>query len=328
MNRQNVMKDIELTDETSERKLIEKELIEKNKQLTEMMEKLEQAQKQLIQQEKLACIGQLAAGVAHEINNPLGYICSNFELFKMYSTNFTQTLFAYKNFVERLPNIPAEDIASEIRKLSDLEKENNIEEILNDHDQIFADIEDGLERIREIVAGLKAFSRSDRENEFAEYDLNESIRKILVVAKNNIKYHANVVLDLGDIPRIRALGNKIDQVLLNIIINASDAIKERKLEGLGSISITTDMEDGYVRCRVEDNGIGIDKEHVGKIFDPFFTTKPLGKGTGIGLSVAYDIIVNQHGGQIYAESSPMAGARFTVLLPAGHDGMIKGGYEK
>lgn len=328
MIQQKVSENFMLESEIAERKHIEQKLIEKNRQLTEALDKLEQAQKKLIQQEKLACIGQLAAGVAHEINNPLGYICSNIEMSRIYCANFIEAMHAYKHFVEKLPNIPAEDIEAEKQKLYDLEKKNNIDAIMNDHGQMFNDIEEGLERIREIVMGLKAFSRLDNDNEFGEYDLNASIHKILIVTKNDIKYHADVTLNFGKIPKIQVMGNKIDQVLLNIIINASDAIKERKLEKRGTIRITTDVENGFVRCQVEDDGIGIEKKHIGKIFDPFFTTKPPGKGTGIGLSIAYDIIVNQHGGHIFVDSTPMAGSKFTILLPVDHDNAVRGAYEK
>jgi len=114
---------------------------------------------------------------------------------------------------------------------------------------------------------------------------------------------------------IQALSSKIDQVLLNIILNASCAIRDKKMEGLGLITISTDVKHGFVRCRIEDNGVGIEKKNIGKIFDPFFTTKPPGQGTGMGLSIAYDIVVNQHGGQLLVESTPMVGSRFTILLP-------------
>ncbi len=326
MSQQKVSNGFELASDIEDRKLIEQKLIENNRQLKEALEKLEQAQRQLIQQEKMACIGHLAAGVAHEINNPLGFICSNIEISRIYCANFIETLLAYKHFVGKLPHIPTEDMASEIQKLSDLEKKHDIDTILNEYGDMLTDIEDGLERIREIVMGLKAFARPDQDNEFGEYDLNAGINKILAVTKNDMKYHADIALNLGDIPKIRALGSKIDQVLLNIIINASDAIKEGKPEGSGSVTITTDTDDGFVRCRIEDNGIGIDKVHIDKIFNPFFTTKPPGKGTGIGLSIAYDIIVNQHGGQIFVESMPMAGTLFTILLPVDQGNEIRGTY--
>ncbi len=136
-----------------------------------------------------------------------------------------------------------------------------------------------------------------------------------MITKNDIKYHAKLVESLGDIPKIQAIGSKIEQVLLNIILNASDAIKERNMKGLGLITITTDEENGFVRCLIEDNGIGMSKECIDKIFDPFYTTKPPGHGTGIGLSIAHEIIVNLHHGKILVDSTPMAGSKFIILLP-------------
>ena len=137
----------------------------------------------------------------------------------------------------------------------------------------------------------------------------------MLITKNDFKYHARIQENLSDIPKIQACGSKIDQVLINLILNASDAIKERNLKEFGLITITTDIEDGFVRCQIEDNGVGIDKQSMDKIFDPFYTTKPPGRGTGIGLSIAYDIIVNQHNGQVLVESSPMVGTKFIILLP-------------
>jgi len=299
----------------TERKNIERKLIENNEQLKKTLCKLEQAQKQIIKQEKLAGIGQLAAGIAHEINNPLGFISSNIETSRKYSQAVKETMIAYKNFVERVRHILPENMNAEIQQLYDLEKKNDIAFILNDHEELYDDIEDGLKRINEIVLGVKAFSRQEQNEIFEEYDLNKSIRNLLLITKNNIKYHARLMETLGDIPKIQAIGSKIEQVLLNIILNASDAIKEKNSKGLGLIKITTDEDDGFVRCRIEDNGVGINKEYIDKIFDPFFTTKPPGHGTGIGLSIAHEIIVNLHHGKILADSTPFVGSRFTILLP-------------
>lgn len=299
----------------TERKNIERKLIKNNEQLKKTLCKLEQAQKQIIKQEKLAGIGQLAAGIAHEINNPLGFISSNIETSRKYSQAIKETMIAYKSFVERVRHILPENINAEIQQLHDLEKKNDIAFILNDYEELYDDIEDGLKRINEIVLGVKAFSRQDQNERFEEYDLNKSIRNLLLITKNDIKYHARLVEVLGDIPKIQAIGSKIEQVLLDIILNASDAIKERNSNGLGLIKITTDEEDGFVRCRIEDNGVGIDKECIDKIFDPFYTTKPPGHGTGIGLSIAHEIIVNLHHGKILVDSTPMVGSRFIILLP-------------
>lgn len=299
----------------SERKNIERKLIENNEQLKKTLNTLEQAQKQMIQQEKLAGIGQLAAGIAHEINNPLGFVSSNTETSKKYSQLISETMQAYKSFIERVRYIPSENLNAEIQKIYELEKKNDIAYIMNDHSELISDIEDGLKRISEIVQGVKAFSRQNQNENFEEYDLNKSIRNLLLITKNDIKYHAKLVESLGDIPKIQAIGSKIEQVLLNIILNASDAIKERNMKGLGLITITTDEENGFVRCLIEDNGIGMSKECIDKIFDPFYTTKPPGHGTGIGLSIAHEIIVNLHHGKILVDSTPMAGSKFIILLP-------------
>ncbi len=299
----------------TERKKIERKLIENNEQLKKMLSTLEHAQKQMIQQEKLACIGQLAAGIAHEVNNPLGFVSSNFETTKKYCSSFKETMAAYKNFVERIEYIPPEDTSAEIQYLHDLEEKNSIDFILSDQGELFSDIEDGLKRISEIILGLKAFSRQDQSEKFEEYDLNKSIRNSLLITRNDFKYHATIQENLSDIPKIQACGSRIDQVLINLILNASDAIKERNLKEFGLITIATDVEDGFVRCQIEDNGVGIDQQSMDKIFDPFYTTKPPGKGTGMGLSIAYDIIVNQHNGQVFVDSSPMVGTRFIILLP-------------
>ncbi len=293
---------------------------EKNAYFTKVLEDLILAQKQLIQQEKLACIGQLVAGVAHEINNPLGFINSNVETSRMYFSEFKEMMTAYKNFIRLIPSIPLESIEEGIQNLEHLECKKDIPFIADDFEKLSNDIEDGLKRITEIIATLKGFSRLDQNSEFEEYDLNRSIQSVLLITKNDIKYHANVKECLGNIPRIQAMGNKIDQVLLNIIINSSQAIKEKQLKDnqpkkTGLISITTDMKDGFVRCIIEDDGIGVDEKNINKIFDPFFTTKPMGAGTGLGLSIGYDIIVNQHKGQLLVESKPMLGSKFIIMLP-------------
>ena len=184
---------------------------------------------------------------------------------------------------------------------------------------MFDDIEDGLERITEIVSSLRAFSRQDINNEFTDYNLNKGIKNALVITRNDIKYSAVVGENLNDIPIIKANGNKIDQAILNIILNASASIKEKQsLENMneeGLITITTDANDEYVRCVIEDTGIGIDGKDIIKIFDPFYTSKPVGEGTGLGLSIAHEIIVGEHNGQLYAESKPMVGTKFIIILP-------------
>lgn len=276
-------------------------------------------QQQIIQQEKLASIGRLSAGIAHEINNPLGYISSNIETARVYFSEYKEIMAEYRKLVDFIDDNKLEELKDEVNRIKRLEMTKNIRFISEDLDAIFDDIENGLLRISEIVSSLKAFSRSDDNEEYEDYDLNESIKNTLLIAKNDIKYNARVKQSLGQIPKIQAKGNKVDQVLLNIILNASSAIKEK--QGIttdyeeGLITITTDKSNSYVRCIIEDNGIGIEEVNLSKIFDPFYTSKPTGEGTGLGLSIAHEIIVTGHGGQLLVESEPMVGTKFIILLP-------------
>jgi len=195
------------------------------------------------------------------------------------------------------------------------ENKINIDFINSDITDLFNDVSDGLERISKIVMGLRTFSRVDQQNEFEEYDLNNGIQNTLLVANNEIKYHAKVELFLGDIPNIYANGGQINQVLLNIIINAVHATKSKEDINSSLITVRTYSDERYASCEIEDNGTGIPGNIIGRIFDPFYTTKPVGQGTGLGLSIAYDIIVNKHKGELLVDSKPDAGSKFTVRLP-------------
>lgn len=299
----------------TEQKRMEKELLETNKNLLDMVEKLKEAQTQLIQKEKLAGIGQLAAGVAHEINNPLGFISSNFKVLSKYISVYQNVLSLYHS-ISNNPLLQTHPECNEIlNKIINLEKEKDIEFIHEDIQGLLSDCHEGLTRVKDIVQGLRLFSRIDQLNEFEEYDLNEGIQTTLVVANNEIKYDAEVELNPGQIPLIPAMGNQINQVLLNIVINAAYAIRKKDLDDLGWIKIKTYKDENYVYMAIEDNGIGISVENIHKIFDPFFTTKPIGEGTGLGLGIAYDIIVNKHKGNIWVESTLGEGSIFYIQLP-------------
>ena len=280
---------------------------------------LEMTQQQVIQQEKLASIGQLAAGVAHEINNPLGFISSNVESARVYLDEFKEMIDLYKKTIEHIEKNHLGSFTNEIIHVKETELSKNIDFMSSDLELMFDDIEDGLERITEIVSSLRTFSRQDSSDEFTEYNLNKSIKNALIITRNDVKYTASVEENLSDIPNIRANGNKIDQAILNIILNASASIKEKqslenpKEEGI--IRITTEANNEYVRCIIEDNGIGIEEENINRIFDPFYTSKPVGEGTGLGLSIAHEIIVTEHKGQLYATSKPMVGTKFVIILP-------------
>ncbi|MGE5679096.1 MAG: sensor histidine kinase, partial [Pseudomonadota bacterium] len=180
---------------------------------------------------------------------------------------------------------------------------------------VMADVEEGLDRISKMVKDLKFVSHRVMDDELEEYDLNQGIQNTIVVAKNEIKYFAEVKEVLGDIPIISAIGGQINQVLLNLIINSAHAIKEKNPEEIGFINIRTYNDKYNVYCEIEDTGCGISEENIDKLFIPFFTTKPAGLGTGLGLPICYDIVVNNHGGNITVESKRGIGTKFTISLP-------------
>lgn len=290
-------------------------IIEREKLAQDALEKLKRIQTQMIHQEKLAGIGQLAAGVAHEINNPLGFVSSNIETLEIYVMKYEQMLDTYRNLINMVKNTTKDNLMEEINIINDMEKKNNMGYISDDVINLFTDVKDGINRISNIITGLRLFSRADRLNELSEYDLNIGINNTLLVANNEIKYYANVERELGNIPGIMANGGQINQVLLNIIVNAVHAIKQKNTSGLGLIKIRTYSDSKYVYCEIKDNGTGIPENIINQIFSPFFSTKPVGHGTGLGLSISYDIIVDKHKGELLAENNPEGGAKFTIKLP-------------
>ncbi len=243
----------------------------------------------LIDQERLAELGHLSAGIAHEINNPLSYMISSSGVLK--------------DELESLYKIVETNNADDFKYLK-----TDIHEILEEFDE-------GLERIKTIVTGLRTYSWAGHSEELMPFDLNQSIEKILTIAHNEIKYNATVAVDLAELPVIEAIGSKISQVLLNLIINASHAIEKRESNDMGEIQISTGSDDNYIYCTIQDNGIGMSKEVSEKIFDAFFTTKPEGVGTGLGLSISKEIVVDIHHGDIRVDSEPGVGSKFTIALP-------------
>ncbi|AOY78392.1 hypothetical protein BJL90_14905 [Clostridium formicaceticum] len=302
----------------------EEALKNKNNELTAAFSLLKQTQAQLIHNEKLAGIGQLAAGVAHEINNPLGFVLSNFDMLKKYVQQLSRVVEGYMRFKEVVIQKNITDLKEELHEIDQLEKKNHLNFILGDFEDLIKESREGLKRVEEIVKGLRMFSRVDQINELEEYDLNLGIRTTLLVARNEIKYHAIVEEILEDIPIIFANGGKVNQVLLNILVNAAQAIKAKSMEEPGVIKIRTYEEGMNVVCEIEDDGIGIEKENLHKIFDPFFTTKQLGEGTGLGLSIAYEIITAHHNGEILVDSEAGVGAKFTIKIPKNYKYMAQG----
>ena len=277
-----------------ERKKSDMNLKKSHEQLKNALDTLQRLQTQLVQQEQMAAIGQLAAGVAHEINNPLGFVMSNHEVLKGY--------------ISELLNFSCDDINE-----ADSSRFNYIK---NDTGELLEDIDIGLKRVQKIVEGLRSFSRVDNISEFYEFDLRKGIENTLIVLNNRLKYSADVKLSVEkNLPFIIGNGNKINQVILNLVTNAIDAVEEKFGDKKGLIEIRAYSIGDDVIFEIEDNGTGIPKEIQNKIYQPFFTTKDIGKGTGFGLSIAYDIIVTEHKGNIELKSSIGEGTKFILTIP-------------
>lgn len=305
-----------------------KDIVEKNNLMCEIKAKedeLEKSKKELegikrniIQIDKIASTGEIAAGIVHEINNPLGFIISNFDTLKKYLEKIKKIIVLYE---ENMSNYPdnTEEFQCSLNNIIELEKAYNLKFVLEDIDELFKDTEQGIERVRKIVGAVRNFTHRDLNEKFEPFNLNEAINSTLIIARNELKYDCNVETILNDIPVIQAKSSEINQVLLNIIINSSHAIKEKRqknnLSELGNIIIKTYSEDKFVCCSIEDDGVGIPEENINKIFEPLFTTKEIGKGTGLGLSITHDIIKNKHKGELSVKSEVGMGTTITIKIP-------------
>ncbi|HYE10622.1 MAG TPA: PAS domain S-box protein [Patescibacteria group bacterium] len=297
----------------TERMQLQTYLEDKNKELQEVVERLKQTQSRLVQQEQFAAIGVLAAGVAHEINNPLGFIMSNFETLEKYCSKIEEVMLGYNRFKGAAD---FEELLRLTSEICELEKKCKIDVIKEDIIELLDESKEGLDRIKKIVTSLRAFSRVDDMNEQIDFDLNASVENSILVANNEIKYYADVEKKFGDLSTITLPGNQINQVILNVIINAVHAIRDKQGGQRGHINITTYENEGFVCCDISDNGIGITEENISKVFNPFFTTKPMGQGTGLGLSISYDLVVNKYGGEMTVRSVLGEGTTITIKLPS------------
>jgi signal transduction histidine kinase len=261
----------------------------------ELIKKLKEAQNQLLQSEKMAAIGQLAAGVAHEINNPVGFVNSNLGSLKIYADKLLTVVNAYES------NDPAQ--ISEARQKADLEF------LRQDLPSLLAESQEGLGRVTKIVQDLKDFSHVDHADRQIA-DLNAAMESTLNVVWNELKYKAEVIRELGEIPSVDCVPAQINQVFMNLLVNAAQAIPKQ-----GKIFVRSGLEKEQVWFEVEDTGSGMSSEVQQRIFEPFFTTKPVGKGTGLGLSISYDIIVKKHHGRMDVNSEIGKGSRFRLWLP-------------
>ncbi len=273
-------------------------------------------QTQLRTAQRLEAVGQLAAGVAHELNTPIGFVSSNFECIIGYVEKFVK-------LIENCRGIVA-DIAARDPECGDMIRERfnklceelGVESILKDLEALFGESRDGFKRITSIITKLREFSRVDQLDSHENFNLNQAIETTLAVARNEYRDNVEIELDLDpELPEVQANGGEINQVLLNLIVNAAQAIREQEREEKGTIRLCTGFDDEWVYCRICDDGPGIKPENLERIFDPFFTTKPVGKGTGLGLNISYDIVTNRHQGRLTVESEPGRGACFTIALP-------------
>jgi len=258
--------------------------------------KLDEATKRLMQSEKLASLGEMAAGVAHEINNPVGYVSSNLTTLQKYLTVYEEVLDA-----------PATDEAA----MTALKKKVNFAYIRNDVRNLVNETQEGVERVKTIIKDLKDYARTNTSSNFIPSDIHVGLKSTLNIANNQIKNRAQIKLELGDLPLVACAPSQINQVLLNLLVNAAQAIPDGK-EGL--ITVKTFSDGTFANIEIEDNGQGMSEEVLHKVFDPFFTTKDPGKGTGLGLSVSQKIIQN-HKGSLTVVSTLGVGSTFKITLP-------------
>lgn len=262
--------------------------------MAEQVETLKIAERQLYQAEKLASVGQLAAGVAHEINNPIGFIRSN--------------LSTASSYVEDISKLSGPVADGDAAKIAAAWKRVDMNFLLDDFRELLKESIAGADRVSRIVADLKAFSSIEHGQE-ERIDLNESIRTVCNVAGNRIQQKAELTLELGELPPLLCRPSHINDLLLALLLNAIQAVGEH-----GAIRIATALEGSQIRIDIADNGCGIPPEHLSRIYDPFFTTRDVGAGTGLGLTVCRDI-VRAHGGSIDVASRVGEGTTFTVRLP-------------
>lgn len=263
---------------------------------------LQDQQATILQQDKMACIGQLAAGVAHDINNPIGFVVGNLEVLQDFWQKINVFVASQQALLDRCAS------ADELEELTQLRQKLKIDYVISELPQMLQECFDGTDRVNRIVVNLKGFSRAD-EPSAQQADINECLESTVGIVANELRYKADVVKDYGDLPPLLCYPQQLNQVFMNLLINAAQAI-----ERWGRISITTRAEESGIRVVISDSGSGIADENVKRIFEPFFTTKAQGVGTGLGLSIVYDI-VSKHRGEISVSSEVGKGTVFTLWFP-------------
>ena len=290
----------------------EAESREKAEKLQQTLNKLIETQTQLIQAEKLSSLGQLVAGIAHEVNNPMNFIKGN-----LYpASDYIQDLLDLINLYQQKFPMPGEEISHKIEEIE-------LEFITEDLSKILNSINIATDRISELVKSLRNFSRLD-ESDMKPVDIHSGIDSTLLILKHRLKENPNypsiqVVKEFANLPKVECYPGQLNQVFMNILVNGIDALEESVAKGKNSnpeILILTELKnEKFVRIRIRDNGPGIPENIKNKLFDPFFTTKPIGKGTGLGLSISYNIVVKRHQGLLKCVSSPSQGTEFLIQIP-------------
>jgi signal transduction histidine kinase len=262
---------------------------------------LKLAQSQLLHSEKMAAVGQLAAGVAHEINTPIGFVNSNLGTLRGYSKALLDTIDAGENLLQQDPQLMA--------KFAAIAAKVDLKYLREDIPALLSESQSGLDRVKHIVQSLQDFAQPN-DARMQQHDVLASLESTLDVVWSEIRDKAEIVRELTPLPLVRCIPGHINQVLMNLLVNAAQAIA-----GHGTITLRSGSDKNDIWVEIADNGCGMSDETSKHLFEPFFTTKPVGKGTGLGLSISWDIVVNKHGGRIDVTSTTGRGSAFRVWLP-------------
>ena len=282
--------------------------VQMNMELAELNNELNRAYASILSQEKMAALGLLAAGMAHEINNPLGFIFNNVTVLMNHFHDF-------QHYVESVRELYGNVKDPRIAEIESLDRKLDLDFIFDDAQAVQTENQEGIERIKKILNSLKSFARKDQTGELSYYDMNKAVQDTLTIAKNEYKYSIQVNENYGTVERFLCYSAEINQVILNLFLNSVEALERMKdPPEKRTIWVETSQDSHYTYFTIRDNGPGIEEEAVHRIFDPFYTTKNAGAGSGLGLTLTHDIVVTKHKGKIQLIPTEK-GAGFVVSLP-------------